>query len=222
MLDEISKIKIGIVNTGACNIKSITFAMKRFSKNIEIIEKKQSIIGFDVLVVPGIGNFGQVMKNLARLDIIENIKEYIDQKKYALFICVGLQILFEKSDEDVSSRGLCIFKGKVKKFPKLHNGNDLKIPAIGWNKIFYKNENKLNNFEDLIDNNFYFTHSYYVEPEDKNIIHSEVDYGGFRYCSSVRFKNLLATQFHPEKSGITGLNLLRNFLIDSLNYEKNH
>ena len=102
------------------------------------------------------------------------------------------------------------------------NGNDLKIPAIGWNKIFYKNENKLNNFEDLIDNNFYFTHSYYVEPEDKNIIHSEVDYGGFRYCSSVRFKNLLATQFHPEKSGITGLNLLRNFLIDSLNYEKNH
>ncbi len=220
MLDNISELKIGIVNTGACNIKSITYAMKHFSKNVQIIEKKQSLRNLDILVVPGIGNFGQVMKNLNNIEIIDNIKEYLSLKKYTLFICVGLQILFENSEEDLSSKGLSIFKGTVKKFPQFSNGSKLKIPAIGWNSVTFKNKVKLDSIEKKIDNNFYFTHSYYVEPEEKKIIHSETNYFGFKYCSSIKFENLLATQFHPEKSGITGLNLLKNFLIESLNNEK--
>ena len=144
MLDEISNLKIGIINTGACNIKSITFAMNHFSKHVQIINSKQSLETFDIIVVPGIGNFGQVMKNLNQLDIIENIKQHILRKKYALFICVGLQILFETSEEDILSKGLGFFKGKVKKFPNSFNKKCLKIPAIGWNKVFFKIKEILN------------------------------------------------------------------------------
>ncbi len=215
MLDEISKLKIGIINTGACNIKSISFAMKYFSKNVQVINKKQSLDTIDILVVPGIGNFGKVMQNLNQLDIIEDIKRHISEKKYTLFICVGLQILFESSEEDLLSKGLGIFKGKVKKFPNFYNKNSLKIPAIGWNKIFFNNKQTSNIFK-RNGGNFYFTHSYYVDPEDKNIIHTKCNYNGFVYCSSVKHNNLLATQFHPEKSGITGLNLIKEFLLESL------
>ena len=213
MLDNLSKLKIGIINTGACNLQSINYATKIFTKNVEIISSKKNLSYFDVLVVPGVGNFGQVIKNLDVINIKDSIIDFVEKDKPSLFICAGMQILFESSDEDKSSKGLEILKGNVKKIPNNYKNNELKVPYIGWNTINYKHKEPKKIFKGKIDNFFYFTHSFYVEPKDHKIIHSETDYNGFKYRSSIKKKKLLATQFHPEKSGSTGLNLMKNFFI---------
>ncbi len=214
MLDNLLKLKIGIINTGACNIKSISHGIKIFTNSVDIINSKTNLNHFDALVVPGVGNFGQVMKNLDEKNIRESLLDYVDKDKPSLFICVGMQILFESSDEDKSSKGLAILKGKVKKIPNIYENKELKVPFIGWNTVEYKYNKPKKIVEGKIDNFYYFTHSFYVAPKDNKIIHSEVDYNGFKYCSSIKKNNLMATQFHPEKSGRTGLNLIKNFCVN--------
>lgn len=160
----------------------------------EEIEKAERII------FPGQGHFAQSMQNLERKNLVEPIKIAIQNNSKFLGICLGLQVLFEKSEEAPDINGLGIIKGVVKKFKKG------KIPQIGWNKITTTPNNSY-----LSDNYFYFVNSYYVEPEDNSIISSTCDYN-IEFTSSIEYKNLTAVQFHPEKSSEAGIEFFKKWL----------
>lgn len=149
------------------------------------------------MVFPGVGNFGNVMWELKKRKLDEAIKKVIEVRKPFLGICVGLQVLFEESEESPNIKGLGVFKGKVVRFKKG------KIPQIGWNKIKSK----------TIGNGYvYFVNSYYVVPADKEVIESTSDYY-IEFAAAVKKDNVLATQFHPEKSGEFGLEILKKWLV---------
>ena len=187
---------IAIIDYGAGNANSVKKALDYLGENSIITSDPNQIINADKVVFPGVGNFGDVMKELKKrkLDVI--IKKVIEMKKPFLGICVGLQILFEESEESPKIKGLEIFKGKAVKFTKG------KIPQIGWNKIKSR----------TIGNDYvYFVNSYYVVPEDKSVIESISNYYT-SFVSAAKKDNVFATQFHPEKSGEFGLEILRKWL----------
>ena len=204
---------VGLVDTGTSNIKSVTYALHENNAEVLQISNFKKNEKIDALVVPGIGSFSYVMEKLKKENLDQFILEKVNKKIPSLFICIGMQILFSESYEFGSHKGLNIFKGKVKKINKFDDKSQKKrnIPFIGWNKIIKKkNCQILSNIKDK--EFFYFTHSYYVEPEKKEIISTYVDYLNFMYCSSLSKDNIFATQFHPEKSGNHGLKIYKNFL----------
>jgi glutamine amidotransferase len=204
---------VGLVDTGTSNIKSVTYALYENNAKVLQISNFRKNEKIDALVVPGIGSFGYVMERLKKENLDQFILEKVNKKIPSLFICVGMQVLFSESCEFGVHKGLNIFKGKVKEINRFDNKSQKKrnIPFIGWNKIIKKKNCKiLNNIKD--EEFFYFTHSYYVEPEKKEIISTYADYLNFTYCSSLSKDNIFATQFHPEKSGNHGLKIYKNFL----------
>lgn len=215
MLDK--SLCIGVVDTGTSNIKSVVYALGQYVSNIIIISKYENVNRFDGIVVPGVGSFNHVMNNLHKTKLDDFIKDFIETSKPMFFICVGLQILFEKSDEFIESKGLHLLDGTVKKIPC--DNKKRSVPMIGWNNINLKKNSKY--FKNIPSSTqFYFIHSYYVDLKNKSFLHSEANYKSFTYCSSIEFNNIFATQFHPEKSGIEGLKIYSNF-IDVCDEEKN-
>lgn len=201
---------IGIIDTGTSNIMSVLHACNLYSIKFKIIKEYHNTDGIDGLIIPGVGSYRAVMENLKRKKLDHFIYECIDLKKPSLFICIGLQILFESSDEFGKNRGLSIFNGKIRKIPNSNKGKMRNVPMIGWNKL------NINFKSDLLqdideDSYFFFTHSFYADVKDRSIIQSEVNYNGFTYCSSIESKNIFATQFHPEKSGLEGVKIYKNF-----------
>ena len=195
---------IAIIDYGAGNLKSVKNALELLKVKSIVTNKAEDIEKADKIIFPGVGNFGDMIKSLERLSLISVLKNNITKKPY-LGICLGLQILFEKSEESPDVKGLGIFKGSVKKF----KGN-LKIPQIGWNSIKVKKDSAL--LKGIKTNSyFYFVHSYFVEPKDKEIILTTTDYGQ-EFCSAIAEDKLFAVQFHPERSGEVGLRVLRNFV----------
>lgn len=166
----------------------------QISSDPEQIERAERII------FPGQGHFAQAMKNLKNKNLITPIKTAISNNAHFLGICLGLQVLFEKSEEAPGLEGLGIIKGEVKKFTQG------KIPQIGWNKIKTTKNNSY-----LDEDYFYFVNSYYVEPQDKNVISATCNYH-VDFCASIEYKNLVAVQFHPEKSSIAGVNFFKKWL----------
>ncbi len=204
---------IGIVDTKTSNIKSVFYALSLQNVEINYILNGESSVSVDAMVVPGIGNFGYVMDKLRENNLDKYIIKTISKKIPCLFICVGMQILFTKSYELGEHNGLNIFEGEVNKIEETDSsGRKVRnVPAIGWNKIEYKN--KCKSFKDVADNSFfYFTHSYFVKPKDKKIVSSTSNYCDFNYCSSISKDKIVATQFHPEKSGESGLKIYKNFI----------
>ena len=152
--------------------------------------------------MPGVGSFNAAMRKIKKNNIDEKINNFLNKKKLLFGICLGMQLLFEKSNEFGSTAGMGFIKGNVKKFPK----KNFKIPHIGWERI-----SKVKNVKYLNDSDYYyFVHSFYCIPSDKNSILSYTNYQGFNYCSSIYKENIFATQFHPEKSGKSGLKILKN------------
>ncbi|OYT33760.1 MAG: imidazole glycerol phosphate synthase subunit HisH [Candidatus Aenigmarchaeota archaeon ex4484_52] len=191
---------ITIINYGAGNLGSIKNAVEYLGFICRITNNADDIKNTDKLILPGVGAFGDIMNNLEKQKLIKPIKKYIASGKPYLGICLGLQILFEKSKESPNAKGLGIFKGKVVKFKKG------KVPQIGWNEINPVKQNK------FFKNGFvYFVNSYYVIPKDKNIIAATTNYY-VEFASAIQYKNITAMQFHPEKSGEFGLNLLKRWL----------
>lgn len=192
--------KTVIVDYDSGNLRSVANMLSYLNCPFEITSDKDKILNAKRIIFPGQGHFAQAMNNLEKKGLTEIIKKCCNNQIPFLGICIGLQILFEKSEEAVGTNGLGIFKGEVKKFQKG------KVPQIGWNKILPTENNYY-----LSENYFYFVNSYYVEPEDKNIISSYCDYH-VQFCASVQKNNITAVQFHPEKSSEAGLNFFKNWL----------
>ena len=195
---------IVLIDYGAGNLKSVTNALDFLKVKYKVTDKPEDIKKADKLIFPGVGSFGDCIGSLKNKGLTETLKEEITKKPY-LGICLGLQILFESSEESKGVKGLSILKGKCKKFAN----KGLKVPQIGWNSIKIVNDHLLKRVPD--SSYLYFVHSYYVEPEDKEIIAATTDYG-IEYCSGITKDNIFAFQFHPERSGDIGLQILKNFV----------
>ncbi|WP_206512896.1 imidazole glycerol phosphate synthase subunit HisH [Flagellimonas beolgyonensis] len=204
---------MAIVDYGSSNLYSVINACKYFGFEVDITDNPQMIRNADAVILPGVGAFQQAMKNLERLDLIEPIKDFVESGNPFMGICLGLQLLFESSEEFGATKGLGLVNGTIRKFP-----NDLeknfKVPQIGWNTIVDpKNGNWENSpLNSLKSEEFmYFVHSYYADIEDIGAISSLTTYNGTNYCSSLQKDNIFATQFHPEKSGEKGLEIYKNW-----------
>ena len=190
---------IAIIDYGAGNLKSVKNALDYLNVGSRITDKASDILKADRLILPGDGSFGYAMKNLKKKNLVKSIKQFIAEGKPFLGICLGLQILFEESEESPEVKGLGVFKGKVVKFRKG------KVPQTGWNKIIPKKKNIFK--EDFM----YFVNSYYVVPKDDSIIAAMSDYNG-NFASAIQSNNVTAMQFHPEKSGKAGIELIKRWL----------
>jgi len=196
---------IAIIDYGAGNLQSVKNALDFIRVENKITNKAGDIEKADKIILPGVGSFGNIISYLEKNNLIDPIKDSILAGKPYLGICLGLQILFEKSEEDRKAKGLGIFKGNVVKF----KSKNLKIPQIGWNSIKINKDNK--NGLSLKDGSyFYFVHSYYVKPKDGIIVLAETDYG-IKFASAIAKGNVFGVQFHPERSGSVGLKVLENF-----------
>ncbi len=189
-----------IVDYNSGNLRSAANMLAFLNVPFEISSDIKTILKAGRIIFPGQGHFAQAVNNLKNKGLDEAIKECLNAGIPFLGICIGLQILFETSEEAPEAKGLGIFKGHVKKFA---SG---RIPQIGWNKVIPAGIDK-NTDNDY----FYFVNSYYAEPEDKSIISTFCDYG-IKFCSSIKKNNITAVQFHPEKSAQSGLKFFRNWL----------
>lgn len=198
---------VTLLDYGAGNVRSVRNAIKKHGYSIKDVYSPEDILEADKLIFPGVGSFGSAMEKLFEDGLVEPLREYIRAGKPFLGICLGLQTLFEGSEESPDIPGLGIIKGKVKRF----DSKSLSVPMIGWNGIKIKKDSSL--FEGYSGDKLYFVHSYRAVPEDGNLdwILTTTDYGG-DFISGVQRGNVAAVQFHPEKSGAPGLRILKNFL----------
>lgn len=210
-----NKKKIAIIDYELGNLFSVKQACIYLDMDANITTDKNKLLEADYAILPGVGAFGDAMKNLHQLDLVEPIKDFIAAGKPFMGVCLGLQLLFSESEEFGNTRGLNLIEGVTKKFkPSDTDGRVLKVPQIEWNQIYETANNtwKLSPLESCTDGDYmYFVHSYYVQPESKHYVLSTTKYGGFAYCSSVIDKNIFACQFHPEKSGLHGVDIYKNW-----------
>lgn len=193
---------IVIIDYGSGNLKSIKNGFSKIGEKTTVSQDIHEMEKADALVLPGVGAFGTAMEHLKNYEDI--IHEHINNGKPFLGVCLGLQVLFTKSQENEGVKGLDVFKGEVIKFPK-----GLKIPHMGWNDLKIVNECPI--LDGIRNDYMYFVHSYYAKPDDEDIIAATTNYG-IDITAAVCQDNVFATQFHPEKSGEIGLNILRNFV----------
>lgn len=191
---------ITIIDYESGNLKSICNMLDFLNEKYNISSDPQEIEAAKSIIFPGQGHFAQAMKNLENKNLIEPIKAAIANEAKFLGVCIGLQVLFDISEEAPGIEGLGIIKGQVKKFTQG------KIPQIGWNKIKTTQNNSY-----LDDDYFYFVNSYYVVPQDENVISSMANYN-IDFCASIEYKNLKAVQFHPEKSSRAGIKFFEKWL----------
>lgn len=205
------KPRLGILDYGMGNLRSVHRAFLTVGADAEIIDHPHQMSGRDALVFPGQGAIVDTMKLLKERDWIGFLTDWIQQDRPFFGICLGLQALFNYSEEG-ETQGLGSFAGSVRRF-SFSNDSGYKIPHMGWNHVQFRNGNDLLTAEiDPSMDQFYFVHSYYVVPDDKELVWGETQYGDLTFCSAIQRGNLVATQFHPEKSQAKGLQLYRNFL----------
>lgn len=209
--------KVIILDYQLGNLFSVKQACDKVGIESEISFDKSKILDAEAIILPGVGAFIEAMKNLEKLDLISPLKDFLELGKPLFGICLGQQLLFTESEEFGSSKGLDVIPGVIKKFPNEIGGiRNIKVPQIGWNKIFSK-ENSWSNspLREINEGAYmYFVHSYYVMPENNINIISTTNYEGLEYCSSaIKKPNIFATQFHPEKSGELGLSIYKNWAL---------
>jgi glutamine amidotransferase len=202
---------IAIIDYGMGNLRSVQKGFEKIGSEAVITDDPQVVLRAERVVLPGVGAFRDCMHNLEQGGFVEPILKVIAEGRPFLGICVGMQLLFTDSVEFGLYSGLNVIPGHVLRFPDQMTvaGERLKVPQMGWNQLCFKRRPPA--FEG-IDNgsNVYFVHSYYVKPDDSSVIATTTDYG-FEFCSSVWKDNVVATQFHPEKSQAIGLQILKNF-----------
>ena len=195
---------VAVIDYGAGNLHSVKNALDFLGAKSIITKNKDEILSSDHIILPGVGSFGDAMECINNSGLTNTIRKAADGSRPFLGICLGLHLLFERSEESPGIDGLGIFKGSVVKIPDC----GLKIPHMGWNNIKLAKESRI-----LPDSNefMYFVHSYYIEPLDSDIISSHTVYGE-KLAVSIEDGNVFAVQFHPEKSGEAGLSILKKFI----------
>ena len=198
---------IGVIDYGAGNLGSVMNALGRLSVSARFVSGPEELSAvsspFEKIIFPGDGHFASAMSSLEKSGYDTAIKEWIQADKPFLGICIGLQLLFDTSEEAPQTRGLSVIPGTVRKFP------GRKVPQIGWNQTYAKPNSLM--FKNIDDNSFfYYIHSFYAAPADNSVCAAETEYY-LRYCCAVERGALCAVQFHPEKSGAAGLALLKNW-----------
>lgn len=197
---------IAIIDYDAGNLKSVEKALLHLGEEAIITRDKQQILNADKVILPGVGHFGDAMKKLHHYQLVNVIHEVVAKKTPFLGICLGLQLLFERSDECDSMEGLSVLKGEILRIPDCEG---LKIPHMGWNSLSINPEAKL--FKGISDQSYvYFVHSYYLKAKNENEVAATTQYSTLIHAS-VEADNVFACQFHPEKSGEVGLKILKNF-----------
>ena len=195
-----------IIDYDAGNLKSVEKALQALGEETVITRDREEILAADRVILPGVGAFGDAMEKLHQYGLVEIIRQVVQKGTPFLGICLGLQLLFEESEESQGVPGLGILKGKIRRIP---NTPGLKIPHMGWNSLTLRPETRL--FSGLGEEPYvYFVHSYYLQAEDPQIVKATTEYG-VTIHASVEKDNIFACQFHPEKSSKYGLKILENF-----------
>lgn len=197
---------VAVIDYDAGNLKSVMKAFSYIGEEAFLTRDYKEILKADKVVLPGVGSFYNAMSELKKYELDKAIKDVCEKGTPFLGICLGLQLLFQGSDESPGCEGLSLLNGFIHKLPE---DKDLKVPNIGWNSIDLCNKGRL--FKGIDDNSFvYFVHSYYLEAADESIVRATCDYG-VTVHASIEKNNIFACQFHPEKSSGVGLNILKNF-----------
>ncbi len=198
---------IAIIDYDAGNIKSVEKALVALGQDVVVTRDRQAILDADGVILPGVGAFGDAMQKLHDYNLVKTIHDVVEKKTPFLGICLGLQLMFESSEETPGVEGLGLLKGKIIRIPE---GDGLKIPHIGWNNLAYPNQGRL--YRDIPENSYvYFVHSYYLQAEEAEIVRATCEYG-VTIQASVEKDNIFACQFHPEKSSAVGMKILENFI----------
>ena len=198
---------VALIDYGMGNIHSVKKALEICGAEVLVTNNPKDILFSEKIVLPGVGAFDDAMRELEKQGLASVIKDEVKNKKPFLGICLGMQLLFERSEEAKANKGLGILKGIVKKFPK---GN-FKVPHMGWNQIKNKQIGRCPLLKEISDDAYvYFCHSYYPKPKDKDVIAATTDYG-VNFASVVNREHVFGVQFHPEKSQGMGLKILDNF-----------
>lgn len=198
---------VAVIDYDAGNIKSVEKAMLALGEDVVVTREKEDILAADHIILPGVGAFGDAMEKLHKYHLVEVTKEAVDKGIPFLGICLGLQLLFESSEESEGVAGLGILRGEIVHLPE---DQGLKIPHIGWNSLRHPNSGRL--FEGLPGEPYvYFVHSYYLQAAEPQIVTATTEYGALIHAS-VEKGNVFACQFHPEKSSDVGMRILQNFL----------
>ncbi len=198
---------VAIIDYGAGNLQSVKKALDFLGYESEITMDREKILSASHVILPGVGSFGDAMASIRERGLEDTIKQAASGEKHFLGICLGLQLMFEKSDETPGVEGLGIFKGDIVKIP---SENGLKVPHMGWNSINLKQTDGI--FSGIKDGSyFYFVHSYYLKNAEPDVVAATAQYGVEIECA-IQKGRVCATQFHPEKSSETGLRLLKNFM----------
>lgn len=197
---------IAIIDYDAGNIKSVEKALKTIGQEVMVTRDAEMILSADKVILPGVGSFGDAMRKLHDYGLVPVIEKVVEKGTPFFGICLGLQLLFESSEETPGVSGLGILKGKIMKIPEKPG---LKIPHMGWNSLHFQNKGRL--FANIPEDSYvYFVHSYYLQAEDEHIVKATTDYSTCIHAS-VEKGNVFACQFHPEKSSDVGLAILKNF-----------
>ena len=197
-------MRVAIIDYGVGNLRSVEKAFAATGCEAIVTDDENQLRDSERLVLPGVGAFGACMKALSERGFDRLVRELARKGTPVLGVCVGMQLLFEESDEFGATRGLGLMRGRVRRFQ-----GDLVVPHVGWNRIHQKQSHAL--FEGVDDGSFfYFVHSFYCAPEDEGVVAGETEYGG-RYASVVAQENVCGVQFHPEKSQEVGLRMLKSF-----------
>ncbi len=198
---------IGIIDYDAGNLRSVSKALEAMGETPVISRDREVLLGADKVILPGVGSFGDAMEKLNQYGLTEVIHEITDSGKPFLGICLGLQLLFESSEESPGIKGLGILKGQILRIP---DSPGLKIPHMGWNSLDIREGAKL--FKGIDNGAYvYFVHSYYCKAKEESVVAASAEYSTHIHAS-VEQDNVFACQFHPEKSGSTGLQILKNFI----------
>ena len=198
---------IAILDYDAGNIKSVEKAMAYLGQNVQITRDREEVLSSEKVILPGVGSFGDAMSKLREYKLDQVIYDVVDNKIPFLGICLGLQLLYECSEETPGVTGLGLLKGTISKIP---DGHGLKIPHMGWNSLEIKKDTAL--FKGIEGNPYvYFVHSYYLKAENEDEVAATTHYSTLIHAS-IEKDNILACQFHPEKSGTVGLKILENFI----------
>jgi glutamine amidotransferase len=202
---------IAIIDYGMGNLRSVQKGFERIGFAAEVTADPARLLEAEKIVLPGVGAFRDCIHNLQQGGFVEPILQVIAEGRPFLGICLGLQLLFTESEEFGLHKGLGVIPGRVVRFPEgmQEQGEKLPVPHMGWNQISLKAETPL--FNNIADgSNVYFVHSYYVTPDDPTVVAATCNYG-LEFCAAIRKDNVMATQFHPEKSQGIGLQMLKNF-----------